>query len=464
ADPAAALAARHARQVDAEFAREQAHRRARVRHLVGQQLVGIEHHRRRARRGGVAVAGIGASTRLGTRGFALCQVVGFTHVGRLGGCRRFVRADLLPGRRRLGATRVGLGGVGGLVRRPVRAGGSVRGLLFATLGRPVGGRFDHRDHGAFADLVADLDLQLAHDTRERRRHFHRRLVGLERHQPLVDRDGIAHRHQHLDHRHAVVAADIGDACFLQLSHARLRPARKTLIVAAVVQGRQSLRAGPPCGNGQLRTRRFQRLFRSTARPRAPRDSTTADEGSIEAASAGQARFMRPSLGWPRLPGHRPAPPYNEETTPMKRIHTLTLALLAIAPAAAFAQDTTDTSDKRWAVVGGYALAEPTGDTTVAGQQAELDGDGAATLSASYYVTDNIAVEAWGAADKFSHRVNTANGKAGSVEAQPYAVSGQYHFGTSAQTVRPFVGLGYYESNYDGEEVEPTGDLAGQRLG
>ena len=136
---------------------------------------------------------------------------------------------------------------------------------------------------------------------------------------------------------------------------------------------------------------------------------------------------------------------------MKRIHTLTLALLAIAPAAAFAQDATDTSDKRWAVVGGYALAE-------------LDGDGAATLSASYYVTDNIAVEAWGAADKFSHRVNTANGKAGSVEAQPYAVSGQYHFGTSAQTVRPFVGLGYYESNYDGEEVEPTGDLAGQRLG
>ena len=31
-------------------------------------------------------------------------------------------------------------------------------------------------------------------------------------------------------------------------------------------------------------------------------------------------------------------------------------------------------------------------------------------------------------------------------------------------MRPFVGLGYYESNYDGEEVEPTGDLAGQRLG
>ena len=149
---------------------------------------------------------------------------------------------------------------------------------------------------------------------------------------------------------------------------------------------------------------------------------------------------------------------------MKRIRHLTLALLAIAPAAAFAQDATDTSDKRWAVVGGYALSEPSGDTTIAGQDAELDGDGAATLSASYYVTDNIAVEAWGAADKFSHRVNTASGKAGSIESQPYALSGQYHFGSSAQTVRPFVGLGYYENNYDGEEVEPTGDLAGQRLG
>ena len=147
---------------------------------------------------------------------------------------------------------------------------------------------------------------------------------------------------------------------------------------------------------------------------------------------------------------------------MKRIHS-TLALIgaiAIAPAA-MAQDSTD---KRFAIVGGYALSEPTGDATIDGLDADLDGEGAATLSASWYATDNIAIEAWGAADKFGHRVTGPQGKVGSVDAQPYALSGQYHFGTSEQTVRPFVGLGYYEMNYDSETVEPTGALAGERLG
>lgn len=151
---------------------------------------------------------------------------------------------------------------------------------------------------------------------------------------------------------------------------------------------------------------------------------------------------------------------------MNRYRTLTLALLgalSIAPAA-FAQDGTDTSGKRFAIVGGYALSEPTKDATIGGADAKVDGDGAATLSASYYVTDNIAIEAWGAADKFGHRVNTAGGKTASVTAQPYALSGQYHFGTASQTVRPFVGLGYYESNFSEETATPTGPLAGQRIG
>ncbi|KRD31941.1 MULTISPECIES: OmpW family outer membrane protein [unclassified Lysobacter] len=153
---------------------------------------------------------------------------------------------------------------------------------------------------------------------------------------------------------------------------------------------------------------------------------------------------------------------------MMRFRHLTLALLgtlAVAPAA-FAQDadTGTAAGKRFAVVGGYALSEPTKNPSIAGARAQADGDGAATLSASYYITDNIAVEAWGAADKFGHRVNLNGAKAGSVEAQPYAVSGQYHFGAPDKVVRPFVGLGYYESNYSGEKAEPTGALAGQRIG
>ncbi|MFC3550393.1 OmpW family protein [Lysobacter cavernae] len=162
---------------------------------------------------------------------------------------------------------------------------------------------------------------------------------------------------------------------------------------------------------------------------------------------------------------------------MMRFRHLTLAVLATLAAApaAFAQDaSTDTtasdsyastaSGKRFAVVGGYALSEPTKNPSIAGERSNVDGDGAATLSASWYITDNIAVEAWGAADKFGHRVKTGNGKVASVDSQPYAVSGQYHFRNADAIVRPFVGLGYFEANVDGEQAEPTGALAGQRIG
>ncbi|HEY1141313.1 MAG TPA: OmpW family outer membrane protein [Lysobacter sp.] len=152
---------------------------------------------------------------------------------------------------------------------------------------------------------------------------------------------------------------------------------------------------------------------------------------------------------------------------MKHFRQLTLAVVAtLAIAPAFAQEITgpDTSGKRFAVVGGYTLAEPTKNPMIAGERTNVDGDGAATLSASYYITDNIAVEAWGAADKFGNRVRTPNGKIASVDTQPYALSGQYHFGNTQSIVRPFVGLGYYEANTDGEKAEPTGALAGQRIG
>lgn len=153
---------------------------------------------------------------------------------------------------------------------------------------------------------------------------------------------------------------------------------------------------------------------------------------------------------------------------MIRFSHLSIALLgamALAPTA-FAQDTsTDASAKRFAVVGGFAMSEPTSNPSIAGARTQVDGGTAATLSASYYINDNFAVEAWGAADKFDHRLrNAQGGKLGTVEAQPYAVSAQYHFGTSDRIVRPFVGLGYYEANYDGENAEPTGALAGQRIG
>lgn len=129
---------------------------------------------------------------------------------------------------------------------------------------------------------------------------------------------------------------------------------------------------------------------------------------------------------------------------------LALSLTAFAPAA-FAQDANDTSTtdaKRFAVVGGYAV-QKVDSNPVNNSSMNLDGGSAPTLSASWYATPAMAVELWGAADKFEQRVRTDAGKQGNIDAQPMALSAQYHFLQSNAPIRPFVGLGYYETNYSG---------------
>lgn len=126
---------------------------------------------------------------------------------------------------------------------------------------------------------------------------------------------------------------------------------------------------------------------------------------------------------------------------------IALSLSAIAPAA-FAQDTHNAGDKHFAVVGGYAVQKVDG-KPVDNSSLHLDGGSAATLSASWYATPAFAVELWGAADKFEQRVRTADGKQGNIDAQPMALSAQYHFNEANAPIRPFVGLGYYQSNYSG---------------
>ena len=68
----------------------------------------------------------------------------------------------------------------------------------------------------------------------------------------------------------------------------------------------------------------------------------------------------------------------------------------------------------------------------------------------------MAIELWGAADKFNHRVRGPEGKIGTVEQQPIALSGQYHFRAADAVMRPFVGLGYYESNFSNEDISGDG--------
>lgn len=148
---------------------------------------------------------------------------------------------------------------------------------------------------------------------------------------------------------------------------------------------------------------------------------------------------------------------------MKSIRTLTIALASLIAMPALAQDattdtTSDAASKRFAVVGGAAVLKPDRDPATG---LKIDGDVAPVISASWYATPNIAVELWGAADKFNHRVRADGaGKIGTVDQQPLALSGQYHFGTADQVMRPFVGLGYYESNFSNETIGGDGAHVG----
>ena len=148
---------------------------------------------------------------------------------------------------------------------------------------------------------------------------------------------------------------------------------------------------------------------------------------------------------------------------MRSIRTLTIALASLIAMPALAQDattdtTSDAASKRFAVVGGAAVLKPDRDPAPG---LKIDGDVAPVISASWYATPNIAVELWGAADKFNHRVRADGaGKIGTVDQQPIALSGQYHFGTADQVMRPFVGLGYYESNFSNETIGGDGAHVG----
>ena len=148
---------------------------------------------------------------------------------------------------------------------------------------------------------------------------------------------------------------------------------------------------------------------------------------------------------------------------MTSIRTLTIALASLIAMPALAQDattdtTSDAASKRFAVVGGAAVLKPDRDPAPG---LKIDGDVAPVISASWYATPNIAVELWGAADKFNHRLRADGaGKIGTVDQQPIALSGQYHFGTADQVMRPFVGLGYYESNFSNETIGGDGAHVG----
>ena len=131
--------------------------------------------------------------------------------------------------------------------------------------------------------------------------------------------------------------------------------------------------------------------------------------------------------------------------------TLAIAAVLAAPSAFAQEDAGSASGKRFSVVGSATILQPDSDP-LPGARIDADGDVAPTLGATWHVNDNVGVELWGAADRFNHRVRGDAGKIGTVESQPIALSAQYHFGDADRTFRPFVGLGYHQTNFSNEAI------------
>ncbi len=82
--------------------------------------------------------------------------------------------------------------------------------------------FKRQDQAPLTDLVADLDPDVLDRPCRRRGHFHRGLVGFEGDQRVFRLDLVAALHRHLDDRHILEVADIGDSHLDDFVDARSR--------------------------------------------------------------------------------------------------------------------------------------------------------------------------------------------------------------------------------------------------
>ena len=81
--------------------------------------------------------------------------------------------------------------------------------------------FDLDQQGAFSNLGAELDQHFLDHAGDRRRDIHRRLVGFQRADRVIDLDAVANLDEQVDDRHFGEIADIGDFDFYQIAHGDL---------------------------------------------------------------------------------------------------------------------------------------------------------------------------------------------------------------------------------------------------
>jgi outer membrane protein len=142
----------------------------------------------------------------------------------------------------------------------------------------------------------------------------------------------------------------------------------------------------------------------------------------------------------------------------RRIAPLALALaLAGLASPAFAQQAGE-----WTIGIGAHQVNPKSDngSLVGGTvPIEVDSDVRPTITAEYFIRDNLGIEVL-AAWPFEHDINVKGvGRVGSTKHLPPTVSLQYHFGQG--TVKPFIGGGINYTRFF--STETTGALAGTDL-
>ena len=135
---------------------------------------------------------------------------------------------------------------------------------------------------------------------------------------------------------------------------------------------------------------------------------------------------------------------------------LAIALGGLA-APAFAQQAGE-----WTISVGAHQVNPKSDNgSLAGGTVpiEVDSDVRPTITAEYFIRDNLGIEVL-AAWPFEHDINVQGvGRVGSTKHLPPTVSLQYHFGQG--TVKPFIGAGINYTRFF--STETTGVLAGTDL-
>ena len=129
---------------------------------------------------------------------------------------------------------------------------------------------------------------------------------------------------------------------------------------------------------------------------------------------------------------------------------LTTALAAIA-GPALAQSQGD-----WTFGVGVANVNPKSDNgTLAGSPATISDDTQLSLTAEYFIRDNIGIELL-AATPFEHDINIGGAFAGTTKQLPPTLSVNYHFPTQGK-IKPFIGLGLNNTTFF-EEASGLGVL------